>query len=96
MGFEEVSCEIVSSPTSCFEYILYALLCSVPPLVHLHLHRTGRSLQNTEMCSPLMCPLNIQIFLINLKRRLDRRIRMLKTFAALGLQATLTDAVDGK
>lgn len=45
---------------------------------------------------PLICPLNIQILLINLKRRLDRRTRMLKTFAALGLQATLKDAVDGK
>lgn len=39
---------------------------------------------------------NIQIFLINLKRRLDRRTRMLKTMASLGLHATLADAVDGK
>ncbi|XP_041705015.1 procollagen galactosyltransferase 2 isoform X2 [Coregonus clupeaformis] len=37
-----------------------------------------------------------EIFLINLKRRLDRRQRMLSTMASLGLQATLTDAVDGK
>ncbi|CAF95848.1 unnamed protein product, partial [Tetraodon nigroviridis] len=37
-----------------------------------------------------------EIFLINLKRRLDRRTKMLKTFAALGLHFTLTDAVDGK
>ncbi|XP_056894259.1 procollagen galactosyltransferase 2 [Takifugu flavidus] len=37
-----------------------------------------------------------EIFLINLKRRLDRRTRMLKTFAALGLHSTLWDAVDGK
>uniref|UniRef100_A0A8C8BPZ5 Glycosyl transferase family 25 domain-containing protein n=1 Tax=Oncorhynchus tshawytscha TaxID=74940 RepID=A0A8C8BPZ5_ONCTS len=37
-----------------------------------------------------------EIFLINLKRRLDRRQRMLSTMTSLGLQATLTDAVDGK
>uniref|UniRef100_A0A4W5MQD7 Collagen beta(1-O)galactosyltransferase 2b n=1 Tax=Hucho hucho TaxID=62062 RepID=A0A4W5MQD7_9TELE len=37
-----------------------------------------------------------EIFLINLKRRLDRRQRMLSTMSSLGLQATLTDAVDGK
>ncbi|XP_057697964.1 procollagen galactosyltransferase 2 [Corythoichthys intestinalis] len=36
------------------------------------------------------------IFLINLKRRLDRRSRMLKTMSALGLRATLAAAVDGK
>ncbi|XP_061682146.1 procollagen galactosyltransferase 2 isoform X1 [Syngnathoides biaculeatus] len=36
------------------------------------------------------------IFLINLKRRLDRRSRMLKTMSALGLRATLAPAVDGK
>uniref|UniRef100_A0A665V2U5 Procollagen galactosyltransferase 2-like n=1 Tax=Echeneis naucrates TaxID=173247 RepID=A0A665V2U5_ECHNA len=36
------------------------------------------------------------IFLINLKRRLDRRTRMLKTMTSLGLQPTLTNAVDGK
>ncbi|XP_016327210.1 procollagen galactosyltransferase 2 [Sinocyclocheilus anshuiensis] len=37
-----------------------------------------------------------EIFLINLKRRLDRRERMLNTMAVLGLEATLVDAVDGK
>ncbi|XP_013858341.1 procollagen galactosyltransferase 2 [Austrofundulus limnaeus] len=37
-----------------------------------------------------------EVFLINLKRRLDRRTRMLKTMASLGLQAVLIDAVDGK
>ncbi|XP_062337403.1 procollagen galactosyltransferase 2 [Osmerus eperlanus] len=37
-----------------------------------------------------------QIFLINLKRRLDRRERMLSTLAVLGIDATLTEAVDGK
>ncbi|XP_077463352.1 procollagen galactosyltransferase 2 [Stigmatopora argus] len=36
------------------------------------------------------------VFLINLKRRLDRRSRMLKTFSALGLRTTLAAAVDGK
>ncbi|XP_023273534.1 procollagen galactosyltransferase 2-like, partial [Seriola lalandi dorsalis] len=36
-----------------------------------------------------------EILLINLKRRLDRRTRMLKTMSSLGLHATLTDAVDG-
>uniref|UniRef100_A0AAX7V2L4 Glycosyl transferase family 25 domain-containing protein n=1 Tax=Astatotilapia calliptera TaxID=8154 RepID=A0AAX7V2L4_ASTCA len=38
----------------------------------------------------------LTIFLINLKRRLDRSTRMLKTMAALGLHSTLIDAVDGK
>uniref|UniRef100_A0AAY4B816 Glycosyl transferase family 25 domain-containing protein n=1 Tax=Denticeps clupeoides TaxID=299321 RepID=A0AAY4B816_9TELE len=37
-----------------------------------------------------------EIFLINLKRRLDRRQRMMNTLSVLGLEATLTDAVDGK
>ncbi|XP_066548271.1 procollagen galactosyltransferase 2 [Amia ocellicauda] len=37
-----------------------------------------------------------QIFLINLRRRLDRRDRMLRTLSAMGIEATLTDAVDGK
>ncbi|XP_054912126.1 procollagen galactosyltransferase 2 isoform X2 [Poeciliopsis prolifica] len=36
------------------------------------------------------------IFLINLKRRLDRRTRMLKTMGAMGIRPTLIDAVDGK
>ncbi|XP_061743995.1 procollagen galactosyltransferase 2 [Nerophis ophidion] len=36
------------------------------------------------------------VFLINLKRRLDRRSRMLKTMTSLGLHTTLIDAVDGK
>ncbi|XP_076008901.1 procollagen galactosyltransferase 2 [Genypterus blacodes] len=37
-----------------------------------------------------------ETFLVNLKRRLDRRTRMLKTMASLGLHATLSSAVDGK
>ncbi|XP_030640557.1 procollagen galactosyltransferase 2 isoform X2 [Chanos chanos] len=37
-----------------------------------------------------------EIFLINLKRRQDRRQRMLSTLDALGLEVTLVDAVDGK
>uniref|UniRef100_A0A4W4GDV5 Glycosyl transferase family 25 domain-containing protein n=1 Tax=Electrophorus electricus TaxID=8005 RepID=A0A4W4GDV5_ELEEL len=37
-----------------------------------------------------------EIFLINLKRRVDRRRRMLNSLAALGLEATLINAVDGK
>ncbi|XP_061095438.1 procollagen galactosyltransferase 2 [Conger conger] len=37
-----------------------------------------------------------EIFLINLKRRLDRRTRMLDTLGTLGIQVTLTEAVDGK
>ncbi|XP_040911110.1 procollagen galactosyltransferase 2 [Toxotes jaculatrix] len=37
-----------------------------------------------------------EIFLINLKRRSDRRERMLKSLAVLGVSATLTEAVDGK
>ncbi|KAG1973575.1 inactive glycosyltransferase 25 family [Pimephales promelas] len=37
-----------------------------------------------------------EIFLINLKRRSDRRERMLNTMAVLGIEATLVDAVDGK
>uniref|UniRef100_A0A8C8A6A2 Collagen beta(1-O)galactosyltransferase 2b n=1 Tax=Oryzias sinensis TaxID=183150 RepID=A0A8C8A6A2_9TELE len=57
----------------------------------------------TEALSESHCFVNkvafafdFQIFLINLKRRLDRRQRMLKTMASLGLQATSVDAVDGK
>ncbi|XP_051525644.1 procollagen galactosyltransferase 2-like isoform X2 [Myxocyprinus asiaticus] len=37
-----------------------------------------------------------EIFLINLKRRLDRRERMLNTLAVLGLEASVFYAVDGK
>uniref|UniRef100_A0A4W5MBE3 Si:ch211-13f8.2 n=1 Tax=Hucho hucho TaxID=62062 RepID=A0A4W5MBE3_9TELE len=37
-----------------------------------------------------------EIFLINLKRRIDRRDRMLSTLAVLGIDITLTEAVDGK
>ncbi|XP_019899150.2 procollagen galactosyltransferase 2 [Esox lucius] len=37
-----------------------------------------------------------EIFLINLKRRFDRRDRMLSTLAVLGIDFTLTEAVDGK
>ncbi|XP_056628680.1 procollagen galactosyltransferase 2 [Triplophysa dalaica] len=37
-----------------------------------------------------------EIFLINLKRRMDRRDRMLNSMAVLGLEATLVEAVDGK
>ncbi|XP_037642447.1 procollagen galactosyltransferase 2 isoform X1 [Sebastes umbrosus] len=37
-----------------------------------------------------------EIFLINLKRRSDRRDRMLSSLAVLGINATLTEAVDGK
>nr|XP_033960136.1 procollagen galactosyltransferase 2-like [Pseudochaenichthys georgianus] len=37
-----------------------------------------------------------EIFLINLKRRSDRRDRMLTSLSGLGINATLTEAVDGK
>ncbi|XP_076000821.1 procollagen galactosyltransferase 2-like [Genypterus blacodes] len=37
-----------------------------------------------------------EIFLINLKRRSDRRERMMSSLAALGIDVTLTEAVDGK
>ncbi|XP_069050471.1 procollagen galactosyltransferase 2 [Lepisosteus oculatus] len=37
-----------------------------------------------------------EIFLINLKRRADRRDRMLRTLEALGIDTTVTEAVDGK
>ncbi|XP_042354217.1 procollagen galactosyltransferase 2 [Plectropomus leopardus] len=37
-----------------------------------------------------------EIFLINLKRRSDRRDRMLRSLAVLGINATLIEAVDGK
>ncbi|GAA6222576.1 procollagen galactosyltransferase 2-like [Lates japonicus] len=37
-----------------------------------------------------------EVFLINLKRRSDRRGRMLSSLAVLGINATLTEAVDGK
>ncbi|KAK5859470.1 hypothetical protein PBY51_021025 [Eleginops maclovinus] len=37
-----------------------------------------------------------EIFLINLKRRSDRRDRMLSSLSVLGINATLTEAVDGK
>ncbi|XP_071764136.2 procollagen galactosyltransferase 2 [Centroberyx gerrardi] len=37
-----------------------------------------------------------EIFLINLKRRPDRRDRMLSSLAVLGFNITLTEAVDGK
>ncbi|XP_051557514.1 procollagen galactosyltransferase 2 [Myxocyprinus asiaticus] len=37
-----------------------------------------------------------QVYLINLKRRADRRDRMLHSFEVLGIDVTLTDAVDGK
>ncbi|KAF1383538.1 hypothetical protein PFLUV_G00132920 [Perca fluviatilis] len=37
-----------------------------------------------------------EIFLINLKRRSDRRDRMLSSLAVLGINTTLTEAVDGK
>ncbi|XP_051722782.1 procollagen galactosyltransferase 2 [Ctenopharyngodon idella] len=37
-----------------------------------------------------------QVYLINLKRREDRRDRMLRSLEALGIDVTLTDAVDGK
>ncbi|XP_056328120.1 procollagen galactosyltransferase 2 [Danio aesculapii] len=37
-----------------------------------------------------------QVYLINLKRREDRRDRMLRSLEVLGIDVTLTDAVDGK
>ncbi|KAM4549449.1 procollagen galactosyltransferase 2 [Odontesthes bonariensis] len=37
-----------------------------------------------------------EVYLVNLKRRLDRRTKMLKTMTSLGLHATLVEAVDGK
>lgn len=37
-----------------------------------------------------------QIYIINLMRRMDRRVRMLRTLDVLGIEVTLTDAVDGK
>ncbi|XP_060773718.1 procollagen galactosyltransferase 2 [Neoarius graeffei] len=37
-----------------------------------------------------------EIYIINLMRRMDRRARMLHTLDVLGLEVTLTDAVDGK
>ncbi|XP_053355261.1 procollagen galactosyltransferase 2 [Clarias gariepinus] len=37
-----------------------------------------------------------EIYIINLKRRMDRRTRMIHTLDILEMEATLTDAVDGK
>uniref|UniRef100_A0AAY5EG09 Glycosyl transferase family 25 domain-containing protein n=1 Tax=Electrophorus electricus TaxID=8005 RepID=A0AAY5EG09_ELEEL len=37
-----------------------------------------------------------EIYVINLKRRVDRRERMLRTLEVLGIEVTFTDAVDGK
>lgn len=37
-----------------------------------------------------------QVYLINLKRRADRRDRMLRSLEVLGIDVTITDAVDGK
>uniref|UniRef100_A0A8B9HTU2 Collagen beta(1-O)galactosyltransferase 2 n=1 Tax=Astyanax mexicanus TaxID=7994 RepID=A0A8B9HTU2_ASTMX len=37
-----------------------------------------------------------EVYLINLRRREDRRQRMLSTLEVLGIEVTLTDAVDGK
>ncbi|XP_047445432.1 procollagen galactosyltransferase 2 [Mugil cephalus] len=37
-----------------------------------------------------------EVFLINLKRRSDRRERMQRSLVVLGINATLTEAVDGK
>ncbi|XP_072544755.1 procollagen galactosyltransferase 2 [Salminus brasiliensis] len=37
-----------------------------------------------------------EVYLINLRRREDRRERMLGTLEVLGIEVTLTDAVDGK
>uniref|UniRef100_A0A3P8S4Y4 Si:ch211-13f8.2 n=1 Tax=Amphiprion percula TaxID=161767 RepID=A0A3P8S4Y4_AMPPE len=37
-----------------------------------------------------------EVFLINLRRRSDRKERMLSSLAVLGINATLTEAVDGK
>ncbi|GAA6101183.1 procollagen galactosyltransferase 2 isoform X1 [Tachysurus ichikawai] len=37
-----------------------------------------------------------EIYIINLLRRTDRRSRMLRTLDVLGIEVTLTDAVDGK
>ncbi|XP_061593641.1 procollagen galactosyltransferase 2 [Cololabis saira] len=37
-----------------------------------------------------------EILLINLKRRLDRRTRMLKTMSSIGFRVSLVEAVDGK
>jgi len=41
-------------------------------------------------------PTTPQVFLINLRRRSDRRERMLNTLHVLGVDATVTEAVDGK
>uniref|UniRef100_A0A8C9WA27 Collagen beta(1-O)galactosyltransferase 2b n=1 Tax=Scleropages formosus TaxID=113540 RepID=A0A8C9WA27_SCLFO len=58
---------------------------------------------NLEPSQHLYAPPKVQdkmgfdeIFLINLKRRLERRQRMLCTLATLGIEATVMDAVDGK
>ncbi|XP_049580805.1 procollagen galactosyltransferase 2 [Syngnathus scovelli] len=58
---------------------------SLEPSEHLHAPPSPRDTMNFD-----------DIFLVNLKRRLDRRSRMLKTLSALGLHVTLLDAVDGK
>lgn len=48
---------------------------------------------NPEFSLPLFF---YQIYIINLMRRMDRRVRMLRTLDVLGIEVTLTDAVDGK
>ncbi|KAM9796137.1 procollagen galactosyltransferase 2 isoform X2 [Syngnathus typhle] len=58
---------------------------SLEPSEHLHVPPSPRDTMTFD-----------EIFLVNLKRRLDRRSRMLKTMSALGLHVTLLDAVDGK
>lgn len=88
-------------PNVVFQFLLFL------PLPSSHSYNTTKNIlekyarkvkfqRNLEWtCHHFSC-VNVKIFLINLKRRQDRRTRMLKTMASLGLHATLMDAVDGK
>ncbi|KAG9343139.1 hypothetical protein JZ751_014111 [Albula glossodonta] len=57
-------------------------------------HTISEAMRRTSCLSPSFR--SSQIFLINLKRRQDRRQRMLHTLGVLGIEVTLTEAVDGK
>uniref|UniRef100_A0A672H7F2 Procollagen galactosyltransferase 2-like n=1 Tax=Salarias fasciatus TaxID=181472 RepID=A0A672H7F2_SALFA len=68
-----------------FTHMLTEALSKNPPSQHVHTPLKEAGKMGFD-----------EIFLINLQRRSDRRERMLTSLAVLGIDAVLTEAVDGK
>uniref|UniRef100_A0A673JUN8 Procollagen galactosyltransferase 2-like n=1 Tax=Sinocyclocheilus rhinocerous TaxID=307959 RepID=A0A673JUN8_9TELE len=76
-------------------FLLTTVQYKEEPVLHVKRNFEKSCIFSLCQCIVLIFPF-FKVYLINLKRREDRRDRMLRSLEVLGIDVTLTDAVDGK